>query len=763
MSSQLFQKTYESLADTGPRLLQYLQRIHAQQLSEGDDTEALRSIEGDVLKALYALSNQKYQVAVVAAMKAGKSTFLNALIGADVLASETESCTVCRTDILPVADASQSQLLEYRENKTDPVVIAEGNASLIRQYFLERTHIIRASANRDRTVRFQLKHPIAAIRNLPPLKGFTLVDTPGPNEWKDTTFDTIALKETAFDALRNCDVILFILDYSSFKDSTNSELLQELIEQRSDFLRRSRRAIYFILNKIDRKTEEDRPIQHVIDDLRRTIQEFGIPNPLIYPVSAWQGLLAKLIDGDTATENHMKNFKRFFSGRYARETEDGDLIIPSPKKIAPQALEESLIPIIEQAVIGDLLTNAGWNLLRDVSAKLDKGVKSVEDILNARIRGWQMEIKPLRQRMEAYKQLAKNAIIQIREVKQLVEQQEQKLIAQFKREITDFAERAKQTIHEEFERFVQVHESDNNESQFEDFAETEKLETDDSETPEEKATDEDVKDSKEQSAGSEFHVPQKLQNSLKKAIGNLLQYSDNPYIIHCGTEEEVEQIKQDINHFCSILIKDWWTDTQDKLSREGTIIRQELVSQIQDNIQTISNELSEYLGDALEVNMNINPIQMLVFDFQGIDAQVQQQTENYTRWTRERKQAFCRDYEVDIQVDDRRSYYEIDMRLTINAILRQIDAQTLGSLEVVERVIKKQISDDFQHAEQQINDYIHRFLVEFDRLVQERENREAEVEQILETLEAQAEELSQYKQELNYIQESLEQWKPEGN
>ncbi|MBP0018405.1 MAG: dynamin family protein [Cyanobacteria bacterium SBLK] len=735
MSSQRFQEIYESIYDTGSRLVQYLQELREEELARGDDAETLRAIEEDARKALIALREQKYHVAVIAAMKAGKSTFLNALIGADVLASETESCTVCRTDVRPLSEDEVPRLLEYREKQKQPVLVAEGDARMIRQHFLERTHLIRATDNRDRVIRFELEYPIDAIGNFSALKGFTLVDTPGPNEWQDGSFDSVMLKQTALEVLRNCDVVLFILDYSSFKDNTNSELLRDLIEQRSDFLQRNRGAIYFILNKVDRKTEEDRPIQHVIDDLKRTLTKFGIPEPIIYPASAWQGLLAKMIQRGLATDVHLRNFKRFFGGRYARETPEGDLIVPSPQKIAPQALKDSLIPIIEKAIVGEVVDNAGWNLLNDAIAKLNKAGQGIEDVINTRIGGWKIEIKPLRQKMEEYKRLAKNAIVQIRGVKKLVEQQEKQLIEQFKWEITDFAERAKLTIQQEFEIFVHY--------RFADYTV--------SPDPEEETEIDEEPEKK-----TRFPVPKRLAESLKKVIDELLGDEENPYKIRCETEEEVEQIKKDINRFCAILIKDWWTNTQDKLSRDGTLIRQELVAQIRDNVQTISDELSKYLGEALEISMNINPIQMLVFDFQGIDTQVQQQTENYTRWTRERKQAFCRDYEVDIQVDDRRSYYEIDLRQTIVAIKQEIDAQTSGSLIVVERAIKNQVSEDFGHAEQQINEYINRFLVEFDRLLKERETRESEVDKILADLEAEKSALYLYLEELEKLSQILD-------
>ncbi|MFL9455861.1 dynamin family protein [Tolypothrix bouteillei VB521301_2] len=259
MSSEQFQAAHDSIYNIGTHLLEYLQEIRQERLS-GDDTKGLQSVENDIIEALTVLREQKYHVAVIAAMKAGKSTFLNAVIGADVLASEAEACTICRTDIRPIYTMATPRLLEYRQGQKQPVVIAEGDASVIRQKFLERTHKLRATANQDNITRFELEHPIEAISKLSSLTGFTLVDTPGPNEWESAGFSTVALKQTALEALRTCDAILFVLDYSSFKDNTNLELLQDLIKQRGEFLAQNTGKIFFILNKVDRKAEGDRAI-----------------------------------------------------------------------------------------------------------------------------------------------------------------------------------------------------------------------------------------------------------------------------------------------------------------------------------------------------------------------------------------------------------------------------------------------------------------------------------------------------------------------
>ena len=772
MSSEQFQAAYDRIHNTGTRLLQYLREIEEGRRSEGNDSERLHSIEEELNKALEALQAQKYQVAVIAAMKAGKSTFLNAMIGADILASESEACTVCRTDVRLLEPGQVPSLLEYRQGQRQPILISEGDTGKIRQDFLERTHQIRENNNSDNTTRFEVWHTIEAISKYSSLAGFTLVDTPGPNEWESAGFNTVALKQTALEALRTCNAILFVLDYSSFKDNTNSELLQDLIEQRREFLAENTGKIYFILNKVDRKSEKDREIANVIEDLKKTLISFGIPEPIIYPVSAWQGLLAKLIQQDKAADSQLKDFKRFFSARYATENEEGDLITPAPRKIAPQALKDSGISIVENTVIQTIIQNSGWNLLNDVLAKLDKVAKATEDSINLQIKGWELEINSLKIKVEEYRIRAESAKEKVQAVKKSVKEQEQRLTNRFSQGISLFAEGAKKQIQEEIDR----------------IAKSRSGESATATIHQERAEPSPRVDIPSDEINVGITVPNdvpilggflfsfRVQRPLVEVFNRFTSLPvDNssfaqskisdPYKIRVETKEEAQQIGRTINEFCAPHIQNWWIDTQDQLVREGSQIREKLVQNIQKDIQQISNELSDYLGEALQVDLNINPIQFPGFEFQGIDAQIQYQQEVYTRSRKEtRRESRCcssdRVYDVDVPFEDKRSVFEVDLHETARLITQKIDEQVSRNLGLLQRVIEKQVLADFSSAEKQINNYIKRFQDELDSLLRKREKREAEADQIRATLEVQKAALNEYLSELTSIRESLNTWKP---
>lgn len=131
MSSDRFQDLSIRLTHLGTHLLHYVQEQRSGQEQEGIDPSSLIDLEQEIEKCLNALEHQTYEVAVIAAMKAGKSTLLNAVIGADVLASESEACTVCRTEVRHVKPGATPYLQEYRVGEQEPTSIAKGEAEQI--------------------------------------------------------------------------------------------------------------------------------------------------------------------------------------------------------------------------------------------------------------------------------------------------------------------------------------------------------------------------------------------------------------------------------------------------------------------------------------------------------------------------------------------------------------------------------------------------------------------------------------------------------
>ena len=784
MSSQDFKNIAEIINSTGNRVLEYLQELEEGMSSCGEDNQELNKIKSQIESALNALQKQKYEVAVVAPMKAGKSTFLNAMIGVDILASETAACTVCRTDVKHIPKDQIPKLLEYRDGQRKPVLLAEGTLKEIQDNFLSRTRQIRKNNNKDFTTRFEIEYPIEAINSFSYLTGFTLVDTPGPNEWESGTFNTVSLKQISLEALRDCNVVLFILNYTSYKDNAVSDLFKEVIEKRQELLEtKVKDKVFFILNKVDQKTEKDPDIPDVIEDLKKQLTEFGFPNPNIYPASSLQGLLAKLIVSNKATSSQKKDFKKSFFGKYVTEEvedENGYIVTPGPTKIAPQALQDSGIPAIQEAVIQTIIKNAGWNLLNDVLNKINQSAKDIEDSLQVQIRGWETEIEDLKQKVENYKLRSQSAKSKVEDVKKSVDLEKKVLVQGFSQGLNLFAETAKAKIQQEIDGIVSRSSS--------------KVKTEVS------ANNQAAKVNQKQSNGMNFadmwrtlgefgsnvlqaitglsfigksvelvfEVTTPLWEELEKEVPNFNNYSSDEtkksssslYKIRFNSQDEAEKTAETISKFVAPYIQSWWLDTQDKLVIDGGKIRKELALKIKQQIQEISNELSDYLGADLQVQLNANEILFPDFEFPGIDAQIKYQQEVYERTRKEtRSESRCcasdRSYEVDVPYKEKKDVYEIDLRDTLKLINSRIDQQKAINEELLNRVIAKQVKDDFRSAEKQINDYINRFQSEFERVLNERETREVEVPKILAYLENQKQKINSYLEKLAEIKQSL--------
>jgi hypothetical protein len=582
--------------------------------------------------------------------------------------------------------------------------------------------------------KFELWHPIEAVQDLPALSGFTLIDTPGPNEWQAGTLsrETVALKEATLAALRQCNVVIFVLNYRSARDNASDELFKAITQNRQELLQDDRDRIYFILNQIDLRSEQDPTIEETLNDLRAELSRFGFQNPKVYPASAFQGLLSKLIQSGTATEGQITDFRHFFSAKFAQINEDGDQVIPAPHRIASSALKDSHIPEIQTKVFSTIIHSAGWNLLGDVLGQFDKSAGAIEDTLKTEIAGWKQNIETLERRVKEYSQKAAIARKKMAMVKEKVDQQQKALSKGFGIAIDTFAEVSKHQIQQEIENVVSARQG---ESQQRKEAQKSQQETGNFII--------DILNNAREIAVTvlDFLPVPPFVSKLIDAVGysvikggrSLLSYLDGsmqeasslsdlskPYLFRFSEADQAKRFHKQISDFCVPHLQNWWSGTQDRLVREGTQIREELAETIRLDVQEISNELSICLGEALEVDLNVNPIQFPSFDFKGLDAQIDKFHDRYDKIERGRKFFGLIEYDA-LGETETRTFYEIDLKKVLAQIHQQIDDSSTMSQKTLERVIKKQVQDDFRTAKKQLEDYINRFDQQLNCLLEDRQ------------------------------------------
>ncbi len=212
-----------------------------------------------------------FRLAVLGQFKRGKSTLLNALLGADLLATDILPVTAIPTYIKAANTASVTVF--FINDKIEPARFeADGKLSLaayLSKYATEAGN----PQNQLGVDRVEVGYPAAILK-----QGVVLIDTPGiGSTHKHNT-------EVAYQVLPHCDAALFLV--SADPPITEAELsyLQDI--------RQHLPRTFFLLNKVDNLDDRERvaSLNFLADQLKPLCQAV----PHIIPISARNGLRARL-------------------------------------------------------------------------------------------------------------------------------------------------------------------------------------------------------------------------------------------------------------------------------------------------------------------------------------------------------------------------------------------------------------------------------------------------------------------------------------
>ncbi|MCL4442091.1 MAG: dynamin family protein, partial [Firmicutes bacterium] len=220
----------------------------------------------------------RFNLVVLGEFKRGKTTFLNALLGADLLP----------TAVVPLT--SIVTLIEYGRETSAEVIFLNGD---IREIILKElpAYITEEGnpGNGKKVKLVRLTHPSPYLKD-----GVILIDTPGVGSiYQNNTDET-------YNYLPKVDAAIFLL--SSDQPISRSEL---------DFLKdisRYAAKTFFILNKIDYLNAEDR--QKALEFSQKVLMEkVGFEQVNIYPLSAKLALEGNLTgDADKLRASNLHQF-----------------------------------------------------------------------------------------------------------------------------------------------------------------------------------------------------------------------------------------------------------------------------------------------------------------------------------------------------------------------------------------------------------------------------------------------------------------------
>ena len=230
------------------------------------------------------LASNNFNITIIAPMKAGKSTFINALLGEEILPNESEACTFFPIEInLNYSDKNIHRVLNNGEREKI------GNNTHYYKLYNDIQKLRNGELIIDNLEKYVLGYEIKNI-TIPQNINIKIVDLPGINEAKDENNESII---TMFDnILKNSNQIIYLFDIQYYKSSENTDILNRVKLYRPDLVE----EILFILTKIDLfDYDKGKTIEDTKEDIKKILYHIGITKANIVECSSKQILVANSI------------------------------------------------------------------------------------------------------------------------------------------------------------------------------------------------------------------------------------------------------------------------------------------------------------------------------------------------------------------------------------------------------------------------------------------------------------------------------------
>ena len=210
------------------------------------------------------LDNQEYKIAVVANMSTGKSTFINALFGKEVLPAYNHATTDSATYIYSKPNIEKKAEIFFSDNKEN-LEVFENIESEIKQY-AQKDEDCKDDKYKN-VEKIDLYYPFENLQTSSNEDfSITFIDTPGPNSTGDYGQKH---KDQTRSVLNSVDMALFTFDYGQLDANLKSDeqglwnTIKTRYEKDKNF------EVYFLINKIDMAMEDNFKEVKNIDDAKK--------------------------------------------------------------------------------------------------------------------------------------------------------------------------------------------------------------------------------------------------------------------------------------------------------------------------------------------------------------------------------------------------------------------------------------------------------------------------------------------------------------
>ena len=327
--------------------------------------DGAHTIISKINKLVTQIDNKTFTVAVIATMKAGKSTLLNALLGNDYLPTSNTPETA---SLLYIKHSPECYLQTDNEKISDTENIC--NAIKERNLSFRENGV-------DAISKYMLYVPYEKIRSVESVN-FQFIDTPGPNE-----AGLPALKDKVEKVLKMADVILYVMNYSQLNGQADETLFDTVKSMRPDIRSEIKDRFFFVISQIDRQNKNSKTLEETIDYVKARLKKelMEIDNPSIFGVSAERALLARMIQAENFSR--IDDLGKIMFGEYGYY--DFKSLLEEKRKLftdekLAKVIEKSLILELENKIIANIVNNSGSLFYRSIVEKAKNIIKEANNI-----------------------------------------------------------------------------------------------------------------------------------------------------------------------------------------------------------------------------------------------------------------------------------------------------------------------------------------------------------------------------------------------
>lgn len=299
-----------------------------------------------IVNAFRKAQNSQFEINVVATMSSGKSTLINALLGQQLMPAANEATTAT---IVKIVDTPQDNFSAVAYDKSGQIVAKIDNITLDEMRKLNSD--VKVSS-------IEIKGKIPFVQSVG--MKLVLVDTPGPNNSRDKSHEEMTYRMIA-DSDKS--LVLYVMNGQQLGINDEKVFLDYVCQSMKEGGKQARERFIFAVNKMDAFKPKDEGvdcIERALENVKTGLEERGIYNPNIFPVTACAALELRTDDDEPmALDNFRRGTRKYDALHFDSYYQYSNLPQPVRQRIEEfkaSAEEDELVEIhtgiisIEQAI-----------------------------------------------------------------------------------------------------------------------------------------------------------------------------------------------------------------------------------------------------------------------------------------------------------------------------------------------------------------------------------------------------------------------------